>query len=180
MNIADEIVSIFTSRGAGTYFGEAITQIEHALQAAYFAREDGAARPLVIAALLHDIGHLVVPVPDDLADWTHDARHEETGAAWLARSFPPAVYEPVRLHVAAKRYLCAIDANYFSQLSPASVVTLRLQGGPMSKAEVAQFEAEPFWRDAVEVRHCDDRGKMIGLATPRLEEYRAWIEELAA
>ena len=180
MSVADEIFAIFASRGAGTYFGEAVTQTEHALQAAYFARRDAAPPPLVIAALLHDIGHLVVPVPDDLADWTHDARHEETGAAWLARIFPAPVFEPVRLHVAAKRYLCATSQNYLSQLSHASVATLKLQGGPMSASEAAQFEAEPFWRDAVEVRHCDDRGKMIGLSTPGLEQYRAMIEELAA
>ena len=180
MNIADEIFSIFASRGAGAYFGARVSMIEHALQAAHFARAAGSARQLVVAALLHDIGHLVVPVPDDLADWTEDARHEEVGAAWLARRFPAGVVEPVRLHVPAKRYLCAVDAQYFSQLSPASVTTLKLQGGPMSGTEVARFETERHWRDAVEVRRCDDQGKVAGLATPGLEDYRGWIEELAA
>ncbi len=180
MNIADEIFSIFASRGAGAYFGERVSMIEHALQAAHFAQATGSTRPLVVAALLHDIGHLVVPVPDDLADWTEDARHEEVGAAWLAGRFPAGVVEPVRLHVPAKRYLCAVDAHYLSQLSPASVATLKLQGGPMCGAEVARFETQRHWRDAVEVRRCDDRGKVPGLATPGLEDYRGWIEELAA
>jgi predicted HD phosphohydrolase len=153
---------------------------EHALQAAHFARGVAATPALVIAALLHDIGHLVVPVPDDLADWTQDARHQETGSAWLAGRFPPEVSEPVRLHVPAKRYLCRADARYFSQLSSASVVTLELQGGPMSAAEAAHFETEPYHEDAIRVRRWDDQGKIPGLPTPPLEAYRAWIMALAA
>jgi gamma-butyrobetaine dioxygenase len=180
VNVADEIIALFAGRGAGAYFGEPVSMAEHALQAAYFAEAAGAPPPLVVAALLHDIGHLVVPVPDDLALWTHDARHEEVGAGWLARRFPAQVVEAVRLHVSAKRYLCAVDAGYFSRLSEASVVTLKLQGGAMSEAETAAFEAEPHWRDAVQVRRCDDLGKVAGLATPGFAHYREWLEELAA
>jgi phosphonate degradation associated HDIG domain protein len=180
MNAVDEILAVFGKRGAGAYFGERVSMTEHALQAAYFAQAAAAAPPLVVAALLHDVGHLVVPVPDDLADWLEDARHEEIGGEWLARRFPPEVFEPVRLHVPAKRYLCATDAQYFSKLSPASVVTLKLQGGPMSAAEVAQFETERYYEDAVKVRQWDDQGKVAGLVTPKLEDYRAWIEEAAA
>lgn len=153
---------------------------EHALQAAHFARAAGSSRPLVIAALLHDIGHLVVPVPDDLADWTHDARHEDTGALWLAARFAAEVAEPVRLHVPAKRYLCATEPGYLSKLSPASRVTLALQGGPMSAAQVAHFESQPYWREAVVIRRCDDEGKVAGLATWGFEPYRSWLDELAA
>jgi len=180
MNVADEIFAVFRKRGAGAYFGEPVSMTEHALQAAYFARAAGAPPPLVIAALLHDIGHLVVPVPDDLAEWTDDARHEEVGSAWLASRFSPGIAEPVRLHVPAKRYLCATDPRYSSKLSAASVVTLRLQGGPMSAAEIAKFEIEPYAREAVRVRQWDDQGKMAGLETPDLEDYRAWMEEAAA
>jgi gamma-butyrobetaine dioxygenase len=180
LNIADEIFAIFAGRGSGAYFGESVSMTEHALQAAHFAQAADSPPTLVIAALLHDIGHLVVPVPDDLADWTDDARHEETGAAWLARRFPAAIVEPVRLHVPAKRYLCATDENYFSRLSPASVATLKLQGGPMSAAEIARFEAEPHWRDAVRVRRCDDQGKIAGFATQGLESYRTRIEAMAS
>lgn len=179
MSITNEILGLFDKRGAGAYFGESVTMTEHGLQAAYFARNAAAPPSLVIAALLHDVGHLVVDVPDDLKDWVEDAHHEEIGSKWLAKRFPPAVSEPVRLHVPAKRYLLAVDATYFAKLSPASVVTLKLQGGPMSHEEVARFETEPYHRDAVKVRQWDDQGKVAGLTTPTLADYRDWIEELA-
>ena len=178
MTITDEILAVFAKRGSGAYFGERVSMTEHALQAAHFAYAAGAPPSLVIAALLHDVGHLVEDVPDDLADWVSDAYHEEIGGRWLARRFPAAVYEPVRLHVPAKRYLCAIDPQYFSKLSPASVVTLKLQGAPMSAAEIARFEAEPHHRDAVRIRQWDDQGKVAGLATADVASYRGLIEEL--
>ena len=179
MTVTDEILAIFARRGAGAYFGESVSMTQHALQAAHFAMGADAAPPLIVAALLHDIGHLVVDVPDDLEDWTEDARHEETGAKWLQERFAAAVFEPVRLHVPAKRYLCATDPRYASKLSPASVVTLQLQGGPMSPAEIAGFEAERHHLDAVRVRRWDDLGKVEGLETLNLEDYRGLIEELA-
>ena len=179
MNITDEILEVFAKRGSGAYFGEGVSMTEHALQAAYFAQSAAAPPSLVVAALLHDVGHLVVDVPDDIADWTEDARHEEIGSAWLARRFPPEVSEPVRLHVPAKRYLCATDARYFLKLSAASVATLKLQGGPMSAADVALFETERFHKEAVRVRQWDDQGKVAGLVTPNLEDYRALIEGMA-
>jgi phosphonate degradation associated HDIG domain protein len=179
MKIADEIIALFAQRGAHAYFGERVSVTEHALQAAHFARCADAAPPLIVAALLHDVGHLIAQAPDDLAAWTADARHEEIGGHWLARRFPPQVSEPVRLHVCAKRYLCAIDPAYESALSPASVVTLKLQGGPMSAAEVARFERQRFCEAAVLVRHWDDRGKVAGLDTSTLEDHRALIERVA-
>ena len=179
MNICDEIFAVFEQRGAGAYFGESVSMTEHALQAAHFARAAGAPPGLIVAALLHDIGHLVEDVPDDLADWKTDAHHEEVGGRWLARRFTPEVAEPVRLHVPAKRYLLATDAGYFAKLSPASVVTLKLQGGVMTAPEVAAFETEPFSKDAVLIRQCDDRGKVAGLQTPGLADYRLLIEKFA-
>jgi [1-hydroxy-2-(trimethylamino)ethyl]phosphonate dioxygenase len=178
MNVTDEIVGIFQKRGSEAYFGERVSMTEHALQAAYFARADAAPPSLIVAALLHDIGHLVEDVPDDIADWTTDAHHEQVGSRWLAARFVPQISEPVRLHVPAKRYLCATDAGYFAKLSPASVITLKLQGGPMSKREVAKFETEAFHREAVRVRQWDDAGKVAGLVTPTLVDYRAMIDEL--
>jgi gamma-butyrobetaine dioxygenase len=109
-----------------------------------------------------------------------DARHEEIGGHWLAARLGPEVAEPVRLHVPAKRYLCATDPTYFAQLSPASVLTLKLQGGPMSPGEVAAFETERYFREAVRVRKWDDRGKVAGMTTPSLADYRALIEALTA
>lgn len=176
MNVVDEITRIFARRGSEAYFGEDVSMTEHALQAAHAARLEGAPTALVVAALLHDIGHLVVDVPDDLADWTVDARHEEVGSRWLATRFGPEIHEPVRLHVPAKRYLCAVDPGYFARLSPASVRTLQLQGGPMSVGEVAAFEKERCFADAVRVRRWDDHGKTDGLVTPPLADYRDLIE----
>jgi predicted HD phosphohydrolase len=151
---------------------------EHALQAAYFATQGAAPTELVIAALLHDVGHLLVDVPDDIEDWTTDIQHEELGSRWLAMRFPTEISEPVRLHVPAKRYLCATDAKYFGTLSAASVHTLKLQGGPMAAHEVAVFEAEPYFRQAVRVRQWDDLGKLAGLSTPALEDYSVLLESL--
>ena len=171
MKVADEILAIYAARGAGAYFGERVSMTEHALQTAYFAQQANASESLIVAALLHDIGHLLAQVPDDIADWTADAHHEAIGARWLAQRFAPGICEPVRLHVAAKRYLCATDARYFAKLSPASVHTLKLQGGPMSAPEVAQFESERYFSEAVRVRRWDDQGKVAGLKTPQLAAY---------
>jgi len=179
MSIADDVFSIYARRGSGAYFGERISMTEHALQAAFFARQESAPSALIVAALLHDIGHLVEDVPDDLDDWVEDARHEIIGARWLERRMPPDVSGPVRLHVPAKRYLCATDHNYVAMLSHASLVTLKLQGGPMPRNELLQFETEPYARDAVRLRRWDDQGKVAGLKTPGLAEYRELIEQLA-
>jgi phosphonate degradation associated HDIG domain protein len=178
MSVIEDVLAIYDARGAGAYFGERVSMTEHGLQAAHFAQLCGAAPSLVVAALLHDIGHLLEEVPDALEDWTTDARHEEIGARWLARRFAPEVAEPVRLHVPAKRYLCATDRGYFAALSPASVHTLKLQGGPMSPHEVRQFETERYFQQAVQVRRWDDQGKVAGLVTPGLRDYAALIAGL--
>jgi [1-hydroxy-2-(trimethylamino)ethyl]phosphonate dioxygenase len=179
MSLADEVMAIYQTRGAEAYFGECVSMTEHGLQAAHFAQAEGAPETLLLAALLHDIGHLLEPVADAIEDWTRDAHHEEIGARWLAKRFGPNVSEPVRLHVAAKRYLCATDGGYLARLSSASVHTLKLQGGPMAPREVTQFEAQPFWREAVRVRRWDDQGKVAGLRTVTLRDYTDLIERLA-
>jgi [1-hydroxy-2-(trimethylamino)ethyl]phosphonate dioxygenase len=179
MNISDLVFQLFERRGAGAYFGEAVSMLEHSLQTAHFARRMHAPDSLVVAALLHDIGHLIEDVPGDIADWQVDARHEQKGAAWLAHYFGLEICDPVRLHVPAKRYLCATDPCYVSQLSSASVVTLKLQGGPMSAAEIAAFEREAHFNEAVRVRRWDDAGKVAGLETPGLAQYRKLIESAA-
>ena len=180
VTIGDEVLSIYERCGGAAYFGEAVSVTEHGLQAAYFAQADGASDALVVAALLHDIGHLIASVPEDIADWQRDARHELTGSRWLSRRFGPDVCEPVRLHVPAKRYLCATDPAYFQRLSAASVLTLKLQGGPMSSDEIAAFRAEPYHREAIAVRQWDDQGKVAGLSTPDFAHYRDMIERVAA
>ncbi len=179
MSISDEIVALFERAGHGAYYGEPVSVVEHGLQAAHFAVEDGAGEALVVASLLHDIGHLLNGAPEDIAEWHEDARHEVVGSQWLARHLGPAVCDPVRLHVPAKRYLCATADTYLRALSPASVITLNLQGGPMSDAEAAAFRREPYFRDAVRLRLFDDRGKVAGLVTATLDDYRPMIDRLA-
>jgi phosphonate degradation associated HDIG domain protein len=180
LSISQELCAIYDQRGASAYFGEDVTIAEHSLQAAYFAQAADAPEALVIAALLHDVGHLLGGAPDDLAEWTEDAHHELIGGGWLAKRFGPEVAEPVRLHVPAKRYLCATDSSYFDKLSAASVVTLKLQGGPMTAPEIAAFETRPYWREAIRVRQWDDEGKVAGLRTPDFKSYVTLIERLAA
>ena len=179
MSLAAQIFAIYGARGARAYFGEPVSMTEHGLQTAWLARCESAAESLIVAALLHDIGHLLEQVPDALADWTGDARHEEVGARWLAQHFGAEISEPVRLHVPAKRYLCARDPAYLARLSAASVHTLALQGGPMPAEEIARFEGERYFREAVRLRRWDDQGKVAALSTPALEEYRAAIEAAA-
>jgi [1-hydroxy-2-(trimethylamino)ethyl]phosphonate dioxygenase len=179
MTLTEQLWAIYSGRGAGAYFGEAVTTLEHSLQAAFFAQESNASDAMVLAALLHDIGHLIDSAPPDFADWQSDAQHEVSGSRWLAQRFGLDVSEPVRLHVPAKRYLCATDPSFLAQLSPASVRTLALQGGPMSSAEIAAFCLEPFHREAIQLRHWDDRGKVAGLRTPDFAHYAGLIDALA-
>lgn len=179
MTLFEEIQELFAGRGTAAYFGESVSMSGHGLQAAYFAARARAPEALIVAALLHDIGHLIEPAPDDLTDWTQDARHEVSGSRWLARFFGTGICEPVRLHVPAKRYLCATDPAYFRQLSAASVHTLALQGGAMNGAEISAFESEPHAAAAVLLRRCDDAGKVAGLSVPPLDEYRDLIVRLA-
>jgi phosphonate degradation associated HDIG domain protein len=173
MNIVDEICELFATRGHAAYVGEPVSQLEHALQAAYHAEHSGASDALVVAALLHDVGHLVHKLPEDAADHGIDTRHEKLGQAWLTRYCGPEATEPVRLHVAAKRYLCATDAEYLGQLSSASVQSLALQGGPFDSAEIAEFECNPWYRDSVALRRWDDLAKVPGMHVPGLDHYRA-------
>jgi len=172
MTIVDTIIELFDKRGAAAYHGEAVSQAEHALQAAELAEREGAPDHLVVAALLHDVGHLLDGQDEDLADRGVDGRHEEAGCAWLARHFGPEVTEPIRLHVAAKRYLCAVSPSYVERLSPASRLSLSLQGGAMSAQECAAFESNQAHRDALRLRHFDDTAKVPGLEVAGLDHYR--------
>lgn len=178
MQIVERILDLFATRGAAAYHGEAVSQEEHALQSADLAASEGAPDALVVAALLHDVGHLLDGQDEDLAHRGVDGRHEEAGCAWLGRYFGPEVTEPIRLHVAAKRYLCAVEPSYRDGLSPASELSLQLQGGPMDADEVAAFEANPHFQDAVRLRHWDDAAKVPGLAVPGPSHYRDRLEAI--
>jgi gamma-butyrobetaine dioxygenase len=174
MSGLDEIRAAFARRGGETY-GEGVSQLEHALQCALCAERDGAGPALIAATLLHDIGHLIHDLPQDIADRGIDTQHESLGSAWLSQHFGPDVTEPVRLHVAAKRYLAATEPGYFELLSPASVQSLQLQGGLMSREESARFAAQPFADDAIRLRRWDDEGKIVGMATPGLDHFWRYV-----
>jgi len=172
MDVMDEIRSAFARRGNEGY-GEGVSQLEHAIQCGAFAERDGASPSLVAAAYLHDIGHLLHDLPQDIADSGVDTQHESTGSAWLSQFFGPELTEPVRMHVAAKRYLSATEAGYFDLLSDASKLSLKLQGGPMSPGQVQAFEAEPFFADAVRLRRWDEEGKIVGYQGPAAAHFEA-------
>jgi [1-hydroxy-2-(trimethylamino)ethyl]phosphonate dioxygenase len=173
-----EVLRLFRDHGQSQYGGEAVSQQEHALQAAYFAERAGADAELIVAALLHDVGHLLHSLPDDAPERGIDDEHETLAARWLESRFAPPVVEPVRLHVAAKRFLCANDPDYQRRLSPPSRLSLQLQGGPMSPAETLGFQAHPYFAAAVSLRHWDDAAKVPKLATPPLEHYAAYIDRV--
>ena len=173
------IAELFASEGLAGYLGEDVTQAVHMLQTAALAERDGAGDALIAAALLHDVGHFTGAVTgQDLMRGT-DNRHSEQGAAWLARWFGPEVTEPVRLHVDAKRYLCATEPSYLEVLSPASVYTLGVQGGPMQDAELAEFEASPHAADACRVRRWDDAAKDPDAPVPPFDHFRPVLRRLA-
>jgi len=176
MNTVTYLLDLLETRGHAAYLGEPVTQKEHALQAAARAAQDGASEALIAAALLHDIGHLF-PAAEETPE-NEDGLHEERAAAWLAWHFGPEVVEPVRLHVGAKRYLCATDPEYQGGLSPASTESLALQGGPLSAAEVEEFERHPLHVDAVRLRRWDEEAKIPGLAVRGLEAYREILKDL--
>lgn len=176
LSSVDEIIQIFKQRGHSNYGGEAVTQAEHALQTAYFAERVGASAELISAALLHDFGHLLHELPENAPDDGIDDFHEVAAEKPLSKLFPQSVIEPICLHVKAKRYLCSTDKNYFSILSEASVTSLRLQGGTMSKDEIEEFESHVYWRDAIRVRKWDDLAKDPEVATPAIDHYAPILE----
>jgi phosphonate degradation associated HDIG domain protein len=175
--IIDRIFSLFERFGAERY-GEHATQLQHALQAAELARRGGCTSALIAASLLHDVGQLMDDAGHAAQTQGIDARHEIRGAEFLAAYFPASVSEPVRLHVAAKRYLCAVEATYLDELSGASRLSLRYQGGPMTAAETARFVAEPFYADAVTLRRFDDSGKQPDWNPSALTFYWLLLESL--
>ena len=172
------IADLFAGEGAAAHLGEPVTQAAHMLQAAHLAEQDGADDALVAAALLHDVGHFTGVVTGEQLMAGTDNRHSDSGADWLARWFGPEVTEPVRLHVAAKRYLCAVEPGYADSLSPASVYTLGLQGGPMRGDEISAFAASPYAHDACRVRRWDDAAKDPKVSAPSFEHFRPLLSRL--
>jgi len=155
-SLRQELLEIYAGRATKRYGLSDINQLQHALQSAACAEADGAPPATVLASLLHDVGHMI---------------HEELGAAWLAERFGPEVSEPVRLHVAAKRYLCTVEPDYYGKLSDDSIRSLKLQGGLMSPDEVAAFRANPWHAEAVRLRRFDEEAKDPRAVTPDFDHY---------
>jgi phosphonate degradation associated HDIG domain protein len=176
--IRAEIIDIYSRRANGRYGLSSVSQLQHALLAAAMAEAEGEPPNLIVAALLHDVGHMIHHLGEDAASQGVDDVHEERAAAWLAAHFGPEVTEPIRLHVPAKRYLCATEPDYFSKLAEDSVRSLALQGGPMSPAEIAAFEEYPHHQAAVRLRRLDDRAKDPGASTPSLEHFLPYLDAL--
>ena len=174
-DVIEEIRRHFERRGTAMYVGEPVTQTEHALQCATAAEKFGASAALITASLLHDVGHLLHALGENCADNGIDDQHERLGAAWLEQFFPPDVCEPVKLHVPAKRYRCAIDSQYHAELSEASAQSLRLQGGPMSDDEIAEFRRHPWFEAALQLRSWDEAAKIPGLKTPPLQHFLPYV-----
>ena len=175
----DEVLALYERWGDERY-DEVVTQTDHALQCAALARAAGAADALVAAALLHDVGHLLEMAHPDGATTPSevDLHHEARGAAWLADVLGPEVTDPIRRHVEAKRYRCAVDDAYHRGLSDGSRRSLALQGGPMDPAEATRFEARPGHADAVALRGWDDAGKVTDLEVAPLTDYRTLLDGL--
>lgn len=180
-DIVQQVIDVFQQRGMEMYGSEAVTQLQHAIHAALLAQNEGAESSLVVAALLHDIGHIMDegPLPTHESQ-NYDDKHETRAYAWLLLNFGQAVAEPVRLHVAAKRYLCTVDPDYTRQLSPTSLKSYFDQGGPMSAEEKAAFERNPFYERAVRLRRWDDAAKDPNAALPPIDSFADRMREVIA
>jgi len=174
--VADFIINLFLEKGGDLYGGEVVTQLIHGLQAAHFAKQSASSDELVTAALLHDIGHLLHDLPDNATEQGIDDVHEELGAQFLTTYFKPEVVEAVKLHVAAKRYLCLVEAGYYDTLSPTSKASLLLQGGIMNGAEKVAFEQYQYFKEAVALRKWDDMAKDPNLEVDPIQSYRTTIQ----
>jgi phosphonate degradation associated HDIG domain protein len=167
----DDIERLFRDHGGIEYSGEGVTQLEHALQAAQLAEQAGAAPTLVTAAFLHDLGHLLNLQGETPTERGVDDQHQYFAIPFIRPLFPPAVVEAIRLHVDAKRALCALEPEYYANLSEDSKRSLTLQGGIFARLETELFVAKPFAAEAMQVRRWDDSAKVPGATTPPIGHY---------
>ena len=177
-NIVDFIGSIFEKRGDEEYLGEPVTMGQHMFQGATMAEKSREPDEIIIGTLLHDIGHFTSEFGTFSMEDTEDRYHEDAGAAVLEQFFPKVITDCSRHHVAAKRYLCATDPEYFQKLSTASVHSLNLQGGPMSEAEIKNFERNPNLKKILKVRLYDDAGKIPDMVTPSFWHFAPLVQKM--
>ena len=171
-----ELAALLEGKGSRRYGLSDVNQLQHALQCAAHAEADSAPPATVLACLLHDVGHMIHQLGENPAGRGIDDVHEQLGADWLAKRFGPEVSEPVRLHVAAKRYLCTVESDYFGKLSADSVRSLELQGGLMSAEELAEFRRHPQHEEAVRLRRFDEAAKDPRASTPDFDHYLRHVE----
>ena len=177
-NIVAFIGDIFTRRGGEEYLGEPVTMAEHMLQGATIAEANNKSDEVIAGVLLHDIGHFIGEFGTFTMEDTEDRYHEISGAEILEPFFPAVITESVRHHVAAKRYLCATKPTYFGKLSPASVHSLNLQGGPMNDEEVAEFASNPYLDEIIQVRYLDEAGKEADMETRDYDHFVPMLQRL--
>lgn len=175
----DYLTAIYDGRATGQYGLTLINQRAHAVQSGFHARAQCLPASIVVAALLHDIGHMVHDLGDHPAALGIDDKHEDIGADWLKRYFGPDVTEPIRLHVAAKRYLCTVEPGYLDKLSDDSIESLALQGGKMSDYEVTAYTREPYWKGALALRRIDELAKDPNGTMPQFGEFAPEILQAA-
>ncbi|MEJ0002628.1 MAG: phosphonate degradation HD-domain oxygenase [Pararobbsia sp.] len=175
----EDIQHLYEEHGGIAYSGEPVTQLEHALQSAWLAEQADAGADLVAAAFLHDLGHLLNLQGHSPTVQGIDDQHQYFAMPFLRRILPESVLEPIRLHVDAKRCLCAIDSDYLGKLSADSMRSLRLQGGVFSDDEARAFLAKPYAEDAMRLRRWDDRAKVASLVTPDLPHYIAVVSRVS-
>lgn len=174
-----DIRFLFERHGEIAYSGEPVTQLQHALQCGALAQAAGAADPLIAAAFLHDLGHLLNLQGETPSARGIDDRHQYFVLPFLRAWLPDSVLEPIRLHVDAKRYLCAIDSGYRQRLSADSTRSLALQGGVFDEDQARTFIEKPFAQDAVSLRRWDDAAKEASMRTPGLEHFLRVVERVA-
>jgi phosphonate degradation associated HDIG domain protein len=175
--VVQQLIDLFRTKGGREYDGEGVSQLEHALQTAHHAERAGAPPALVCAALLHDVGHMLNDRGETPTLRGVDDEHQNAALPFLRPHFPEAVTEPIRLHVDAKRYLCAVRADYYSRLSQDSRRSLELQGGVFSPQDAERFIRQPYAADAVKVRLWDDAAKSRGATIPDLAHFESVLRE---
>jgi len=173
------IIAILKTKGNQQYGGESVSQLEHALQCATLAKAANQSQEMIVACLLHDLGHLLPGFVEETSDGSVNDCHESRAIPMLQQIFSSAVTESIRLHVEAKRYLCALNSEYWQALSPASQQSLQLQGGVFKPREAEAFINRPFAQQAVQLRQWDDQAKVIGLSTPDLAYFVGFLTTCA-
>ena len=170
LNIIDQIIFAFTNNKS-LYIGEGLTISEHMIQTAMLAEKNKCSSNLICSSLLHDYGHFVIEDPNQLVNDKIDGNHEAIGANYLKNFFSNEIIEPILLHVDAKKYL-ARDEKYFNNLSKASKISLKLQGGIMNNEEVKKFEQKRNYKNAIKLRRFDEDAKKQNIKIKKIEDYK--------